>query len=503
MRTFEAILILVNAMALVLVFRKPSRAAWLGIAGLNLLVLLLHGLFEGFRYQMAFSYLFVVLLGLTVLFGTLRRAETRLPKAFQVFIVTVTCLFLGLTVFLAYALPVFTLPGPTGSEAVGIQYLRLVDSNRTDPFVQASTKPRELMVKIYYPAKEDPSKPFSPYFHGSIELLRYLTSGYGMPVFLFDHLALVKTHAKEGLQLSDRESSYPVVLFSHGAGTTMETQTSQSEDLASHGYIVVAIDHPYVSAATIFPDHTVWSREATTDFKTADPAEIITQIMADDGKFVIQSLQEMNDGKPDSIFKGRLDLQEIGYIGHSVGGAVAYNLAINDPRIKAAIDLDGTVFVSPHGDPTNVAPFLMLANDKYHVQAIQSHRPLMKPWEELDDVDRKINLDLYGSREAYQKAYDKAQQNMTGLVDVLKTSRTLFTIEGSDHMKFTDIGLFFGIRQIRELIGIGGATQPSRCLEITQALTRAFFDQHLKGDANDSFDSILQKYPELKRIDLQ
>jgi hypothetical protein len=92
---------------------------------------------------------------------------------------------------------------------------------------------------------------------------------------------------------------------------------------------------------------------------------------------------------------------------------------------------------------------------------------------------------------------------MTGLIEVLKPSQTLFTIQGSDHMKFTDIGLFFGIRPIRQLVGIGGAIEPSRCLEITEALTRAFFDQHLKRDNNDSFSSLLQKYPELKRVDLQ
>ena len=503
MRTFETVLICVNVLALMMVFRKRSRPAWVGVVGINLFVLLLHGVYEGFRYQMAFSYLFVLLLGVTVLIRIAQRSEARLPKVLQIFIVGGSLFLLGVTVFLAYTLPVFTLPRPTGSEAVGIQYLHLVDKNRTDPFVEGSTKKRELMVKIYYPAKEDVSRPFSPYFHGSAELIRYLTSGYGMPVFLFDHLALVKTHEKETLQLSDGEKNYPVVLFSHGAGTTMETQTSQSEDLASHGYIVVAIDHPYVSAATVFPDHIIWSREATTEFNTADPARIITQIMADDAEFVIQSLEDLNEGKPDSIFKGRLNLEEMGYVGHSVGGAVAYNLAVNDHRIKAAIDLDGTVYISPQENKTDIAPFLMLANDKYHVQAIQSHRTLMKKWEELDDVDRKINIDLYGSQEIYQQAYDEAQQNMIGLVDVLKSDQTLFTIEGSDHMKFTDIGLFFGLRPVRELIGIGGTMEPARCLEITKALTLTFFNQHLKGDTNDSFVSLLQRYPELKRIYLQ
>jgi len=92
---------------------------------------------------------------------------------------------------------------------------------------------------------------------------------------------------------------------------------------------------------------------------------------------------------------------------------------------------------------------------------------------------------------------------MTGLVEVLKTSVNLFTIAGSDHMKFIDIGLFIGVGLLRERIGIGGTTDPSRCLEITEAVTLAFFDQHLKAETNASLDALAKKYPELKKIDLE
>jgi dienelactone hydrolase len=364
-------------------------------------------------------------------------------------------------------------------------------------------KSRELMIKVYYPAKRDGSKPFSPYFHGSPELIKSFTGFYGMPDFLFEHLLLVKTNSKESLQLVDKEQSYPVILFSHGAGTTMEVQTSQSEDLASHGYIVVDIDHTYVSAATAFPDRIVSAQEATTDFHTIEPAEIITQTMADDASFVIDTLEEMNEGKIESIFKGKLNLDQIGAMGHSVGGAAAYNLAINDSRVKAAIDLDGAVFITPQGDLKDVAPFLMLANDRYHIQAIQNGKSLLKPFGQMMEKEQKNALLMYGSRESYEEAYNKAQQNLLGLSEVLKSSGNLLTIEGSDHMKFRDIGLFIGVRPLREFIGIGGKTAPTRCLEITKAITLAYFDQYLKGETKDSLESLLQEYPELKQVDLK
>ena len=91
---------------------------------------------------------------------------------------------------------------------------------------------------------------------------------------------------------------------------------------------------------------------------------------------------------------------------------------------------------------------------------------------------------------------------MGGLANVLRASGNLYTIEGSDHMKFTDIGLFIGSKWLRELIQIGGKTDPARCLEITQALTAAFFDQHLKGQTADAFTSSVKTYPELKKVNL-
>jgi predicted dienelactone hydrolase len=502
MRIFEATLIVVNLCSLYLSLGKPSKRVWLA-AGMNLAVFLVHGVFEGFRYQMAFSYVFVILLGLYALAKTRDRFfEARAPKVLKVIGISLSLILLGFTAFLAYALPVFALPEPTGDHAVGIQYFHWIDGERKEPFLAGSTKPRELMVKVYYPAQEDGSKPYSPYFHGSLELVRLLTTGYGMPEFLFDHLVLVRTNSKEGLLLSDRQRGYPVILFSHGAGTTLEVETSQSEDLASRGYIVVAIDHTYASAGTVFPERVVSAREATTNFDTPEPAEIITQIMADDAAFVMDQLGELNEGRVDSIFTGRLDLEHIGAVGHSVGGAVAYHLAIDDPRVKAAVDLDGVVFLAPQGNPQDMPPFLMLASDTFHVQAIRQRRSLMKKLEELPPEEREFLISVYGSEQIYREAYNRAQENLMGLIGVLEASGDLYTIEGSDHMKFTDVGFFIGDRRLRELINIRGETDPARCLEITQALTLAFFDEHLKGEMSN-VEALLQKYPELQRVELR
>jgi predicted dienelactone hydrolase len=47
---------------------------------------------------------------------------------------------------------------------------------------------------------------------------------------------------------------WPVVLFSPGNTVPRSIYTTFVEDLASHGFVVVAIDHPYSVAIVVLPD---------------------------------------------------------------------------------------------------------------------------------------------------------------------------------------------------------------------------------------------------------
>ena len=51
-----------------------------------------------------------------------------------------------------------------------------------------------------------------------------------------------------------RRGGWPVVLFSPGFGVERELYAGLVEDLASHGYVVVSIDHPHDAGVVEFPD---------------------------------------------------------------------------------------------------------------------------------------------------------------------------------------------------------------------------------------------------------
>src|SRR5688572_7286405 len=115
MRTFETLLILVNLLSLVLSFKKAVKIERLGIAGVNVSMLLIHCVFEGLRYQMAFSYLFVVVLTVSSFIKTFKQSEAKVPRALRFSVIILSFVLLVFTAFLAYALPVFKLPKPAGS----------------------------------------------------------------------------------------------------------------------------------------------------------------------------------------------------------------------------------------------------------------------------------------------------------------------------------------------------------------------------------------------------
>lgn len=499
MREFEIVLLVVNLLALLSVpGPRRSIAVKLGFAGINAAALYLHGAVEGFRFQMALSYAFVTLFAIYVWVS----AKVRMPdKWFARFIkrtvIGLSFLSLAFTALFAHVFPVFKLPAPTGDYDVGVQYAYLTDERRVEPFLNDASVKRQLAVKIYYPATRIASKPHSAYFHDSPGLVRAFASGYRLPAILFGQLRLVRTHAQEGVPVSDRQANYPVILFSHGGGTTMEAHASQCEDMASHGYIVVAVNHTYVASAAELPGRIVTDRDATASFDDGDPLAAIARIMADDDRFVIDQLSDFNAGRTDDKFAGKLNLREIGVVGHSLGGAAAYDLALRDDRIKAAVNLDGAVYAVQ--DPSmRTAPLLMLANDEFHLQAISAREPLMKKWEDMPADEQEAVASAYGSRQAYADIYEQQKRAIAGLADALEVSGNLYSIEGSAHMKMSDIGLYVGAG-FRRFIGINGSTSSEQCLAIVKAATLSFLDQQLKHDAGASLESVLRRYPKLQR----
>ncbi len=167
-----------------------------------------------------------------------------------------TVLLTLLSVTTATAQWAVKLPQPTGPDAVGASRFSLVDTARPETFTDDPSDHRELLIRVWYPAKPAPGAQPEPFWgRETQEIATRMAEFMRLPKGAFDDLVRVPSHAYADAPLAKSRSAYPVLVFSHGYIPGLISQnTAQMEELASHGYIVVSIGHTYETLVNIFPD---------------------------------------------------------------------------------------------------------------------------------------------------------------------------------------------------------------------------------------------------------
>jgi hypothetical protein len=227
------------------------------------------------------------------------------------------------------------LPAPMGRHAVGTVTARWSDSTRLDT-VSRPIGPRQLSVQIWYPADHDgrlaPAAyaPFVDSTHGD----------YG-------HLmARVRPTASPEAPFSAALGRAPTIVFSTGRSMAAYDYTSLAEDLASHGYVVVAVNSPQLSRFFLpggdqiqpFPPPPL---SALQHFDSADVLfEPMVALVAADLRFVVQRLEGLD--RSDPILNGHIDLERVGMSGHSNGALAGSRACAQEPRCRAFFGIEGT-----------------------------------------------------------------------------------------------------------------------------------------------------------------
>lgn len=234
--------------------RRLEAAQALAVAA----ALLSHLVMEGARWQMVPAYIPGVLL---ILFptGSPNSRPGRFLRAWKpglVFLGVVGGLMSG---FLSSVLPVPLLPPPTGPFAVGMDRLLLEDPDRRDPFLGGESGGRSIAVALWYPAMDGCLSEEHPYWPRPVEMSRAWAEGTGRPWarFLWTHLALVKLRHCPSGEPGFEGGKFPVVIFSHGYGQYSGFNSSLHQELASHGFVVIALSHPHETPFALLPDGSV------------------------------------------------------------------------------------------------------------------------------------------------------------------------------------------------------------------------------------------------------
>ncbi|MCV6621694.1 MAG: hypothetical protein OIF51_08080, partial [Cellvibrionaceae bacterium] len=156
--------------------------------------------------------------------------------------------------YIPWQFPVDPLPKPTGRYAVGVADFELTDHGRPELLCQKKSCPdRKLKLRVWYPAKNTGDRAKRPYaseseVSGTMAGMAKLMS---LPSGIFSHFSRVTTNSVENAPVIDRQQ-LPVVIFSHGLYSYMWQSTALLESIASEGYLVFSIHHPYDAAAVEF-----------------------------------------------------------------------------------------------------------------------------------------------------------------------------------------------------------------------------------------------------------
>lgn len=265
----------------------------------------------------------------------------------------------------ASTLTYLRLPAPTGAFAVGRAVTLLADPARSEPRTTADDR-RKVRLIAWYPAIAG-SGQATQYVPGLDTIRSGLESSGELGNIEVAGLGLVQAHSRDAATVAHSDGSYAVVILSPGNATNVAFYSSLAEDLASHGFVVIGVDHPYQVAA-------VDLGEGNVAVYPGDPAgapvgvEVAAKIdeRVADIRFVLDRLAV--DAAGLSALRGRLDLGRVAIAGHSNGGIAAAQACATDVRLVACMNIDGQSAGGPFSsrpDPTApTKPFLYLTKEE-------------------------------------------------------------------------------------------------------------------------------------------
>ena len=273
-----------------------------------------------------------------------------------------TILLLALSFQCCSQIDTIQLIEPTGKYTVGTSIYEWIDKSREMKIRPNFSQRRAIVTQFWYPAKLDSTLTKAPYNALSKDYIITLTNSY-----------LRASIAEE----IDKAS---LIIIVPGRGTERFLYTTIAEELASHGFVVASIDMPeigyviYQDGFTLYPSN---------DFKTpngmmAGPYELVdaffeepTEIGYQDLKFVIKNIAELNE----YAFENKLDLNNIGVFGHSLGGRIAGELTARLEKVRALATMEGIPPRMARFEGKIVIPSLMLCSSgtlKYAVDNYNS-----------------------------------------------------------------------------------------------------------------------------------
>lgn len=283
-----------------------------------------------------------------------------------------------------------SIPIPTGPYLVGYEKYDL-----NDPSHQEIDYPdgRLIPIRIYFPMNKGVHKAQK----------KELETRF--PDTPWDPLTANVFSKHTSIAFINKEFEFPLIILNHGNDVAMTDYSFIIEDLASHGYVVVAIQH-----------------QLKTDYKAPKylkERDISRYGQVIDNMYFVYSWLKNEAPLP---LKSSINMQQVGLIGHSMGGNALLAL-LN--RVSNSFQ-GKNVQLFPHNGNSKVKEAVIVLDVGGFSYPSHHLTPLL--------------LLLSEEREAYQKKSDSYQ-------DMLKIGHNILYYKGSKHISFMDHGYVNPINQ--------------------------------------------------------
>ncbi|KAH7021414.1 uncharacterized protein B0I36DRAFT_435236 [Microdochium trichocladiopsis] len=415
-------------------------------------------------------------------------------------------------------IPDLALPDTTGPYKVGTTAFPLTDYARIDPLADPPA-PRRVMISIFYPTDLGGSGQHN-YTYAPIFPPQTASIFDGIiPGAPPGTAAMLRTRSFLGAPILPRpqkkdEDPFPALFFSHGFGGIRLFYTARMQELASRGWVVVNIDHPFDAQVVEFPppagapegtpgELVFPYANDTVGYTPIGGVEGLQKMRAADMRFVRAQLRSNetvraqvpglvgatapnlpcgphghggsvgNNNNNNNKVEDGLQAAKVGAFGHSLGGASSAQAVSSyhgqQDGFVCGINIDGTIWgslpqdgLAPPSAPPADLSFMLFSNANVTRSQAQS-------WAQFWDTN------------AAQKQVKLQRQ---------------FGVREAVHNSFTDAGLYF------QLLGAPvppeyGTIDPKRLLQVEAAYVDAFFGTCLKKKGVQRLDELhVREFPE-------
>lgn len=257
-----------------------------------------------------------------------------------------------------------------------------------------------------------------------------------------------------------KSQQWPVVVFSHGLGANRSIYSTVCTEVASHGFVVLAVEHRDGSACGSFTLSEEGRREhilfqsLPPETKEYELRNRQIQVRVQESIRALDALYRLNEGQVtndlDSSldlkqFSGSLDLSAPVMSGHSFGGVTAITTLARDNRFKIGVSLD---------------PWMFPIKDEVTSVCASVTQPL-----------------ICISTEAFQ-----SDANLQAMSSLPSESTTFVTIKGTVHQNQCDTPFLVG-NIGRAFVGVYSPLDPHTAMDINNRLMLNFMARHLGNRA--------------------